>query len=1308
MADAKSLQVDHYGRIVNISSEDLISGMNANTTPTGTGSSAAGKMASIALDERAKKDLIDDLVKELKGSFVDPQEVKKAMDHIETIVKFMQQMDAKKKASRKSGGGGSSSSPDASLKNAHEKMWTGARVSALDKFIREGLYGRSIHVQDITVANLLTGIARDIGNMSSGKGGGRGRSRAAMEPPYAPGSPAPATSKSDVDDHVKSVLGQHAHAAADNMDSLDETAAAATDSMKDLEDQTEDTKLAMSILKRVLLGNSKSLRTFKEDISNLSKRFHELGLSGEQMRDIAQAARDSRSMDKADRKLLIGTLQKLEKISTKGGSKEDLQAQAQKLAGVSKSLTTKDDKLTSKLGDVADSLAKVGHRLAFFSPSNLGLGPEMAFASPGKGIQDVTKSAADWSKDAHASMYAAFGTTGSAIDKGTSELQKRFHDMGTDLEDMRIQTGAMSDVVRKQLVKNFRMGVTEMTRLERVTRHGLALGKIIGADAEATADELASWNMHMHMTNEQTAKLSLHIQSVARSTGVTGDNLLQAVKHAKAFADNMRAAGTFTDKAAKMFISMSASAKKFGVESQIGAIQEALSSREGFLNSSLMPLLAQAGQSRGGAGLQALMQGQVGNTPGAMKEIIAGLEDVANRFGDAEELMKRANAGDIEARNLVAARQTEISKLTGGKLQGLGDLVNAIKALKDSNMTVDERIEKIQKELQGPMAARQRESLQATLKELEAQKSRESVGSAAMALNEIAENIKKKGTLGDATGDQQKALKDYQFMLKDMLKKVRSPERRQGEDDRSFAHRIAVAKLQEDKIKDIINKLEQVPKAEQDVLNMIDEAQTALTEPAIAERDAGLDHFTSLNTQLEVTAEKVKSLGESAAKAAITMSGVDKAAEVSVGTDVAKGLWSTASSIIGTVKDIGLAYASLRLMFGGGSAAATGGTAATTGSGLTAAGVAKTAGMAYGMSLAWTAPGMMESAKTGAVGNDQFQKNEADKKKFAEQNAKLGKEIQNKSLSTMEAQLKALDQKDEDIEKARKAAEAYTGSFTSGVRHHSERIFGTLTGNLFTDAGVFNSAGTGESKFAWSQQERYKTMKGSTGEERAILEKEIKRRKEIKDQIRTAMNAPKGAKESDAAFRVRQRFGLSGSDALIDDITKNWSVYKDIDSALWGGDPETAMKLVKENKGIVNPATIEAIFNRYQQKVPEGLVPAAPAAAPVAKPTSAPGMEEAVRAEKAKSDTATAITAPLSEANAHLSSIKESNSSVKAETTRMRESIDRLVAIFTPKAASGDTGTKQVASSPPNFFNAPVPITTNPNMGATRPNGVTT
>ena len=147
------------------------------------------------------------------------------------------------------------------------------------------------------------------------------------------------------------------------------------------------------------------------------------------------------------------------------------------------------------------------------------------------------------------------------------------------------ETGQKLSTIQKQHVKNLKMGIREEDKFNKASNIGLRASSQIGSNAEQTADMFAEWKQNLGASNVQLGMMERGLLSIARSTGIFGDNLIKVARSSQKFMEYMRMSGTFTAKASNNIVGLMAEAQKRGVskgmENLLEVFKQSLLSPEG-------------------------------------------------------------------------------------------------------------------------------------------------------------------------------------------------------------------------------------------------------------------------------------------------------------------------------------------------------------------------------------------------------------------------------------------------------------------------------------------------------------------------------------------------------------------------------------------------------------------------------------------------------------------------------------------------------------------------------------------------------
>lgn len=216
----------------------------------------------------------------------------------------------------------------------------------------------------------------------------------------------------------------------------------------------------------------------------------------------------------------------------------------------------------------------------------------------------------------------AFQTQG--ITGDFREMQSNFSDLGK----VAAETGKSISVMQKVYMSNLKKGFKDNKEGMKVMKSGLFLSTMIGSEAQQTADLFGDWHRTLALTSSEMSELARGMRNVALSTGVTGDELLGAMKSSEGILKNLRNQGNLTADVSKTVIEMMAEAKKTGFDESTNRVLSALSSTGNILDADAAT-----------KGLIFTISNRMGG--GATDSVLSGtfMKDRENLAGFSSELM---------------------------------------------------------------------------------------------------------------------------------------------------------------------------------------------------------------------------------------------------------------------------------------------------------------------------------------------------------------------------------------------------------------------------------------------------------------------------------------------------------------------------------------------------------------------------------------------------------------------------------------------------------------------------------------------
>ena len=219
----------------------------------------------------------------------------------------------------------------------------------------------------------------------------------------------------------------------------------------------------------------------------------------------------------------------------------------------------------------------------------------------------------------------AFQTQGVTGD--FKDMQKEFANLGSSVVS---ETGKSVDALNKAVISNSKKGFKNQKEGQKVLKSGLHLSTMIGSETQQTADLFGDWHRTLGMSANQMSDLSRSMRDVALSTGVTGDELLGAMKSSEGILKNMRNQGTLTSSAARSTIEMVAEFKKTGFDENTKFV-EAMSSYSGRVNADQKTKtnIADIVNRIGGDAPERMLYGEFGKSRKDQRAFSGGVKDMA-------------------------------------------------------------------------------------------------------------------------------------------------------------------------------------------------------------------------------------------------------------------------------------------------------------------------------------------------------------------------------------------------------------------------------------------------------------------------------------------------------------------------------------------------------------------------------------------------------------------------------------------------------------------------------------------------------
>lgn len=256
------------------------------------------------------------------------------------------------------------------------------------------------------------------------------------------------------------------------------------------------------------------------------------------------------------------------------------------------------------------------------------------------------------------------------------DLEKSFMDVTSVMQ----ASGQKSEVVREALLKNMERGLQVATRqdeidaerlatengvvnavkksnillekrgarMKSITVTALSTAKLLNMESGSMNSLFMDWNMHLGMSELHLAEMGRHMQDIARSTGLTGPALEQAMKSTDGVMRRLQKSGSLSIDSAKKVAEFMAAAQKHGFEGA-GEFMGALGNRFALMESKMKPFLINAAAMSGNANtVTDLMQGRLLETPTGMKDMMTGITNqVRQQFAPFENELKKVGINNV-------------------------------------------------------------------------------------------------------------------------------------------------------------------------------------------------------------------------------------------------------------------------------------------------------------------------------------------------------------------------------------------------------------------------------------------------------------------------------------------------------------------------------------------------------------------------------------------------------------------------------------------------------------------------------------
>ena len=284
--------------------------------------------------------------------------------------------------------------------------------------------------------------------------------------------------------------------------------------------------------------------------------------------------------------------------------------------------------------------------------------------------------------------------------------EEKFQEGLAITEKDRLKTGLSRREVDKAQLKNLARGIRETKILTKVTTAGGIAARLIGSEAEATNEFFADMHQHLKMDNFQLSTFAVGMHDIARTTGLTGQNLLEVAKNSEQFMKNMRNSGMFTATAAKNITHLMAEAKKSGTtrtQRMLKPLTSGVQFMKGTDPQMTSFLAASAAASGNNSILGKLRGGTVMKDKGSIRQLTGGMEEMFKRI--TGHAMKDFDSLTDEQKALANLRMENATGIEANAMK------ITIENYKRMGMSFSDRVDELDKEIAKTTSAEEKKRL---------------------------------------------------------------------------------------------------------------------------------------------------------------------------------------------------------------------------------------------------------------------------------------------------------------------------------------------------------------------------------------------------------------------------------------------------------------------------------------------------------------------------------------------------------------------------------------------------------------------
>lgn len=333
--------------------------------------------------------------------------------------------------------------------------------------------------------------------------------------------------------------------------------------------------------------------------------------------------------------------------------------------------------------------------------------------------------------------------------EGYGQLNREIEQSYFDIDDAARVTGVNRTKFQEIWLKNMKRGMSIETKYQKktakddkragkeermrfkrhlaVTKTALFAATQLGMSADAMSDVFMQWHLGLGLTALQIGQIGRNMERVARTSGVTGENMEDAIKASQQFAKDMRNFGNLTPDALEATQEMVTLFQKYDVMDGFGRdLLKTISTTKGFLEASpemhaLMGRIITAGTAADAVRLnEGVRWGQITKDPELAKTFTqnfgTALKNIVGRYEDgaANAIARGMGAADVTELDVsqlqeFLSKYEKVNSVNAGRMRvaiergfgaGIGELAQTHKALSEIGMTNSEKLIRDMAELQ--------------------------------------------------------------------------------------------------------------------------------------------------------------------------------------------------------------------------------------------------------------------------------------------------------------------------------------------------------------------------------------------------------------------------------------------------------------------------------------------------------------------------------------------------------------------------------------------------------------------------------